>query len=59
MDNGPAAKSEEGKNLKLNGEKIGEPLEVSILREEDFENYKGFYNSINLVIYSVLLLVHI
>lgn len=41
MDNGPAGKSEEGKILKLNGEKIGEPIEVSILRKEDFDSYKG------------------
>jgi len=41
MENGPAAKSEEGKTLKLNGEKIGEPLEISTLRKEDFEAYKG------------------
>ncbi|XP_054258712.1 putative aminopeptidase W07G4.4 [Macrosteles quadrilineatus] len=41
MNNGPAAKSAEGKIFKEYGEKIGEPLEVSTLRKEDFDVYKG------------------
>uniref|UniRef100_A0A1B6FUJ2 Cytosol aminopeptidase domain-containing protein n=1 Tax=Cuerna arida TaxID=1464854 RepID=A0A1B6FUJ2_9HEMI len=39
-DNGPAAKAEEGQILKVNSEKIGEPLEARVLKKDDFGNFK-------------------
>uniref|UniRef100_A0A1B6MGM0 Cytosol aminopeptidase domain-containing protein n=1 Tax=Graphocephala atropunctata TaxID=36148 RepID=A0A1B6MGM0_9HEMI len=40
MDNGPAAKAEEGQILKNNSVKIGEPLEARVLKKDDFTNLK-------------------
>lgn len=41
MDNGPARKDDEARKLHLCGEKIGDPVEVSIIRREDFDFHKG------------------
>lgn len=41
MDNGPAHKDDEARKLHECGEKIGDPVEVSIIRREDFEFHKG------------------
>nr|XP_029712823.1 putative aminopeptidase W07G4.4 [Aedes albopictus]XP_029712824.1 putative aminopeptidase W07G4.4 [Aedes albopictus] len=41
MDNGPARASGHGQLLQEEGEKIGDPFEISILRKEDFEMHSG------------------
>ncbi|XP_001656227.2 putative aminopeptidase W07G4.4 [Aedes aegypti] len=41
MDNGPAKASGHGLRLQSEGEKIGEPFEISNLRKEDFDMHSG------------------
>lgn len=41
MDNGPAQNDEEARQLHLCGEEIGDPVDVSIIRKEDFDFHKG------------------
>lgn len=41
MDNGPARASGHGLRLQEEGEKIGDPFEISILRKEDFDMHSG------------------
>ncbi|VEN36631.1 unnamed protein product [Callosobruchus maculatus] len=41
MDNGPARKSNYSAQLQKSSESIGDPFEVSTVRQEDFEAYKG------------------
>jgi len=41
MDNGPAHKSQEAAKFHESGEVIGDPVEVSVLRKEDFSFHKG------------------
>ncbi|XP_052865334.1 putative aminopeptidase W07G4.4 [Anopheles cruzii] len=41
MDNGPARAADHGLRLQREGEKVGDPFEVSVLRKEDFDFHKG------------------
>lgn len=41
MDNGPAHKDDEARKLHLCGEAVGDPVDVSIIRKEDFDFHKG------------------
>ncbi|XP_055587779.1 putative aminopeptidase W07G4.4 [Uranotaenia lowii] len=41
MDNGPARAAGHGLRLQEEGEKIGDPFEISILRKEDFDAHCG------------------
>ncbi|XP_058169775.1 putative aminopeptidase W07G4.4 [Anopheles ziemanni] len=41
MDNGPARTADHGLTLQREGENIGDPFEISILRKEDFDFHKG------------------
>ncbi|XP_055525785.1 putative aminopeptidase W07G4.4 [Wyeomyia smithii] len=41
MDNGPARATGHGQRLQEEGEKIGDPFEISILRKEDFDFHAG------------------
>ncbi|CAH1966056.1 unnamed protein product [Acanthoscelides obtectus] len=41
MDNGPAKKSNYGCQLQKASEDIGDPFEISNVRKEDFDTYKG------------------
>uniref|UniRef100_A0AAG5CNM1 Cytosol aminopeptidase domain-containing protein n=1 Tax=Anopheles atroparvus TaxID=41427 RepID=A0AAG5CNM1_ANOAO len=41
MDNGPARAADHGLTLQREGENIGDPFEISILRKEDFDFHKG------------------
>ncbi|XP_053685741.1 putative aminopeptidase W07G4.4 [Sabethes cyaneus] len=41
MDNGPARAAGHGQRLQEEGEKIGDPFEISILRKEDFDFHAG------------------
>ncbi|XP_058813167.1 putative aminopeptidase W07G4.4 [Topomyia yanbarensis] len=41
MDNGPARAAGHGLRLQEQGEKIGDPFEISILRKEDFDSHAG------------------
>lgn len=41
MDNGPARRESSAQNLQKAGEQIGDPLEISTLRREDFAFNEG------------------
>ncbi|XP_054258683.1 putative aminopeptidase W07G4.4 isoform X2 [Macrosteles quadrilineatus] len=41
MDNGPAHKNQNAAKFHEAGEQIGDPVEVSVLRKEDFDFHKG------------------
>lgn len=41
MDNGPARVADHGLTLQREGEKYGDPFEISVLRKEDFDFHKG------------------
>lgn len=41
MDNGPARAADHGLTLQREGENVGDPFEISILRKEDFDFHKG------------------
>lgn len=41
MDNGPARAAGHGLRLQEEGEKIGDPFEISVLRKEDFDMHSG------------------
>nr|CAI5861878.1 unnamed protein product [Callosobruchus analis] len=41
IDNGPARKSNYSAQLQKSSETIGDPFEISTVRQEDFEAYKG------------------
>ncbi|XP_014242263.1 putative aminopeptidase W07G4.4 [Cimex lectularius] len=41
LDNGPAKKTNFAYKLQSSGDEIGDPLEVSMLRREDYNNYKA------------------
>lgn len=41
MDNGPARAAGHGRRLQQEGEKIGDPFEISTLRKEDFDFHVG------------------